>query len=249
MPIKTNQLIAVEKGVKARAVATMTQLHHLNKKAELFQGLARTYQPKDEDGDKLPAERKVVQHRALDHVATLRTAMSELIDLTVQKDLANQKAKASVCMDGAEVPGMTDLPVTSLLSLEKIMLNLRTYIEELPVLDNAEDWKWDEKAALYRTDPVDTHRTKKVMKVLTLVQPTDKHPGQAQPYQEDVIAGYWSQVKHSAAIPYNVKKQWLEQADKILIGIKQAREVANDAFVTERTGVGTGLFDRLFATG
>ena len=247
MPIKANQLIAVEKGVKARALETISSLHHINKKPDLFNGFVRTYRPKDEDGDKLPPERKVVQARTYDNIATMKVSQSQLIDLTVQKDLANQKASASVLVDGKPVVGMEDLPVTSLLFLEKLMLGHRTYIEELPILDNAEEWEWDANSALFRTQPVETHRTKKVIKVLTTVPGTDKFPAQAQTYQDDELVGYWSLTKLSAAIPYNVKKEWLERTDKLIIGIKQAREVANDALVQERTGIGAGLFSYLFA--
>jgi hypothetical protein len=186
-----------------------------------------------------------VQARALDILAALRVSESQLYDITLQKDTANQSAKASVFLDGKEV--LKDIPVTTLLFFEKRLEHLRTFFQMLPVLDNAEEWEWDDKAGLYRTQAVSTHRNKKVMKVLQLVPPTDKHPGQAQPYQEDVLAGFWDTVKFSTAISHTYKVHILEQLEKFIIAVKQAREVANDALVQERTGVGDALFNYLLA--
>ena len=247
MPIKLNQLIAVEKGMKARAHAQLSEHFLLLKKADQFSGLDRTYRPLDDEGDKLPSEKKVVRTRANDILAALRISQSALIDITLQKDLANQKAVATI-YDAKGVEIAKDIPVTTLLFIEKQLEHYRTFLEELPVLDNADVWQFDEQSGLYRTEPVETHRNKKVMKVLTLALPTDRHPAQAQAYQEDVLAGYWATVKQSGAVPYTWKLQRLEKVEEALIGVKKAREAANDLFAVERTGVGAAILDFLLGT-
>jgi hypothetical protein len=50
---KLNQVIAVIAGKKKKAADTVTECYHLVQKAPLFDGIVRTYTPKDEDGERL----------------------------------------------------------------------------------------------------------------------------------------------------------------------------------------------------
>jgi len=53
-----NQLIAVEKGVKNRSQQELPQAHHDLQKPALLNGISRTYQPRDEEGERfLPSPR------------------------------------------------------------------------------------------------------------------------------------------------------------------------------------------------
>lgn len=51
-----NQFLAIEKGVKARTNRSVTNAYKALQKESLFSGLNRTYRPKDDDGDQLPAD-------------------------------------------------------------------------------------------------------------------------------------------------------------------------------------------------
>lgn len=61
---RLNQIIAVEKGVKSRSFQELTEAHHALQKPTLLAGISRTYRPKDEEGEQLPAEATKVQIRA-----------------------------------------------------------------------------------------------------------------------------------------------------------------------------------------
>jgi len=61
-----NQIVALEKGVKARAHADFTAAHHQLQKTALLSGISRTYKPKDEEGEQLPPESTRVQVQAED---------------------------------------------------------------------------------------------------------------------------------------------------------------------------------------
>lgn len=61
MPTRLNQIIAVEKGVKSKSVQDLAAAQQSTQKAPLLSGISRTYQPKDEDGEQLPAESTRVQ--------------------------------------------------------------------------------------------------------------------------------------------------------------------------------------------
>ncbi len=120
---KLNQIVAIEKGVKNQQNQVITEAYHAIQKTAQFGGISRQYRPRnEEDGDKLPAESTTVQTRAKSLLKTASDSWTKLIDVTVTKDTANCAAKADVIVDGVTV--MKDVPVTSLLFLEKQLVDL-----------------------------------------------------------------------------------------------------------------------------
>jgi hypothetical protein len=243
MATKLNQVIATEKGIKARAHGVLSELYKTVQKPDLFNGLTRTYLKKDDEGEDLPSERKHIQSRIQDVLGTARMSQSELFDVTAQKDIANTAAKASVTVDGQLI--LPELPVSTLLFLEKQVTDLRSFVEAIPVLDNSEDWSLDENSGLYKAEPVQTHRTKKSVRPLVLYPATPEHPAQTQLVQEDVIAGFWSTVRQSAAMPKTEKDKIASRVEKLLIGIKEARERANDTDASRKPAIGSAVFEYL----
>lgn len=241
---KLNQVIAIEKGVKSRAYAQLSDMNKIIQKPDLFNGGVRTYLKKDEDGEDLPSERKHVQYLIRDIIGAVRIGISELVDVTAQKDIANTKALSAVIVDGTEV--LPPVPVTTLLFLEKQLTDLRTFVANIPVLDNSETWHLDENSGLYRTDATQTHRTKKVVKPIVLYPATPEHPAQTQLVTEDVIAGFWNTVRQSAAMPKPEKEKIAERVEKLLIAVKEARERANDTEANDKPSIGSAVFGFIF---
>ncbi len=240
---KLNQIIAIEKGIKSRAHSTISELYKLLQKPQLFNGGTRTYLKRDDDGEDLPQERQNVQHKVSDVLASARKSTAELINVTLQKDETNMRAAADVIIDGVTV--MTDVPVTTLLFLEKQLTDLRTFISRTPVLDNGESWQKDEGSGLYKTDPRQTQRTKKVQRPIVLYDATDKHPAQTQLVTDDITVGYWNTVLNSGAMPHPKKEAMEEKIEKLVLAVKQAREKANDIEASERRTLGDAIFDYL----
>jgi hypothetical protein len=239
--MKLNQIIAVEKGVKARATSTISELYKLIQKGQAFDGLVREYHPKDDDGDTLPGERKVVQARVPEVLGALRISESEFLDVAAQREKGNTIASASVVVDGKTI--LADLPVGTLLMLEKRLTDLRTFIDTLPTLDISEAWGFDAAGDIYKTQAVQTHRTVKSQRPIVLYDATDKHPAQTQLITSDEIAGYWHTIKQSGAIPRAEKLALLARADKLLIAVKQAREAANSVDVPTGASIGAAIFE------
>jgi len=244
MSSKLNQIIAVEKGVKSRAISKFSDLYHVLQKPEQFTGFSKKYQSKDEEGEKLNPERKKVQFTVPDIIDSGYSVISDLINLTYRKDIANMKATANVVVDGDIV--VANAPVTFLLFLEKQLVDVETFIETLPVLDPTEEWEFDEEAQFYKTEPIVTNRTKKVPKVVVLYNATDKHPAQTELLQEDVIVGEWENIKHSGAIPKHKQEELLQRVRKLMIAVKNAREEANEYEETESPkAIGEQIFSYL----
>ena len=80
--MKLNEVIPIEKGEKNRAKGAITEIYKKVQKDALFTGIARTYTPKDEEGDRLPPERTDVQLTAQRAVQEFEQAMTRLLDIT-----------------------------------------------------------------------------------------------------------------------------------------------------------------------
>jgi hypothetical protein len=228
---KLNQIIAISKGVKSESLRAITDAHRDVQKQPLLSGISRTYQPKDDEGERLPPESTKVQLTARGVITDVRSALTRLFDVTATQDSANCVAKADVVVDGTTVA--SEVPVTYLLFLEKQLNDLHTFVEKLPTLDPSESWTYSEAAGYYATEPVGTIRSKKVPRNHVLAEATEKHPAQVQVYQEDVVAGTWTTIKFSGALPATEVRAMLGRVTKLREAVKFAREAANATEVTD----------------
>ncbi|GAA3020708.1 hypothetical protein GCM10020229_34890 [Kitasatospora albolonga] len=240
---KLNQIIAVEKGVKSKSFQELTQAHHDLQKPALLAGIARTYQPKDEEGEQLPPESTRVQVKAEDVLRSTAATLTRLFDVTATKDWANRTAAADVVVDGTVL--LAAVPVPYLLFLEKQLTDLYTFVRKLPVLDAAESWNLDPSTDSWKTDAVRTIRTKKVPRNHVKAEATEKHPAQVEVYYEDIPVGYWTTVKFSGALPARRVNELTERLEKLQQAVKFAREEANNAEVSDQR-VGDAVFGYLF---
>lgn len=222
---KLNQIIAVEKGVKSRVKSAVTELYKTAQKPELFNGFAKSYEKADVDGEDLPAENKKVTFNAEDMLQSVGGLMAEYLTVTARKDDLNCSARADVVVSGKVL--LPKAPITFLLSLEKELTDIKTFITHLPILDESEDWAKDSNSSLFKTEPTKTHRTKKIVKPIVMYPATDHHPAQTQLVNEDILAGYWKSIKHSGALPKPRKLELLSRVETFLNAVKEAREEAN----------------------
>jgi len=214
----------------------------LQKPAQLA-GIARTYRPKDEEGEQFPPEATRVQVKGDGIIRRTLEILTELFDVTATKDWANIHAHADVALDGQVL--IKDAPVSYLLFLEKQLVDLHTFVKKLPVLDASESWTFDASADSYATEPMQTVRTKKIPRNHVKAEATDKHPAQVEVYYEDVVVGYWRTVKFSGALPAQRVNELLTRVERLQQAVKYAREEANNTEVTEQK-VGAQLLGYLF---
>ncbi|MCP3765748.1 MULTISPECIES: DUF7873 family protein [unclassified Streptomyces] len=240
---RLNQIIAVEKGVKSKAVQDVNGAHQKVQKPALLSGISRTYQPKDEEGEQLPPESTRVQVQGEDVLREMAASLTRLFDVTATKDWANCAARADVVVEGRTV--LADVPVSYLLFLEKQLTDLHAFVRKLPTLDAAESWSHDPSTDWWKTDPVRTIRTKKVPRNHVKAEATEKHPAQVEVYYEDVPIGYWTTVKFSGALPARRLNELVERIEKLQQAVKFAREEANGTEVTDQR-VGDAVFGYLF---
>ncbi len=229
---RLNQILAIEKGLKTTVNKAVTDAYHLIQKAALMTGMSRTYRPIDDESTEiLPSEYQKVQVNAMDVFAEALRIQGRLIDVTAVKDFANRNAVADVVLDGVTLIG--SVPVTHLLFLEKQLTDMQTFINKLPVLDPSETWTYDVDQNVYRTEPVETQRSKKVPRAQVLYPATEKHPAQVQAYTEDILVGYWTKTNFSGAVPQSVVRTLNARVERLLQAVKMAREEANSVEVAD----------------
>ncbi len=240
---KLNQILAVEKTVKGKREDEFTKLYQNLQKADLVIGLSRTYQPKADDGEKLPAESKRVTVKVEEALASTIDLMKEVFNVTAVKDKTNCVALADVVVDGEVIA--KGVPATHLLWMEKKLLSFAEFINKLPVLPQDTVWTMDEGQGLYRSEVISTVKTKKVEDFKVVVPPTKEHPARVEKVVEDVTVGHWNTTHLSGAIPASRKKQLQERVEKFQRAVKVAREEANQ---TEVVDLATGkIVELIFA--
>lgn len=241
-----HQVVALLPSAKGRADKTATQFHHIHKKPDLLNGLARQYRALKDGDETLPSESKRVEHTVAQSIEGLRGSWGELWDLVLTQERSNYEAKADVEVEGQVL--LKDAPVPFLLFLTKQLTDLKTFVEELPVLDPSLEWSPDANSGLYRSETVEKMRTKKNQKPIVLYEATKEHPAQVQLLQVDENVGVWSETKLSGAIPATLKKQYLERVVKLLEAVVKAREAANALQVEPAKSVGDNLLNFVFGS-
>lgn len=242
--LKLNQAIAAETHRKNELERRLTDSYKLLQKGELFNGHARSYRPRDDEGVQLPDENQHVQLKATDVLKGIEETMTELFDMVATKDFGNQLAKADIIVGGRKLAA--DVPVPYLLFLEKRLTDLHTVIKTIPTHDASRKWEFDESADLYRSDASETTKTQRVLRNHVKAEATDRHPAQVDTYTEDIVIGYWNTVRLSGALPAARVRELADRVQELITAVKHARETANSVEIQWKY-IGASLFNFLLA--
>jgi len=242
---KLNQILAIEKGKKTQIYAEIQDLHKATQKRDLMEGHHKVYTPSNEEGERVAPDTRKVKYNHADVFATITSRLRVLFDVTASKDWANCDAKADVTVDGTVF--LEQVPVTYLLFLEKQLTDLRTFVAKMAELDPGESWTLDPNTNLFRSEPIETAKTKKLQRAITLYDATEKHPAQCQLITEDCVIGHFTTTKFSGAIPAPKKRDMLERIDKLSDAVKFAKESAN-AMNTDQKQIGEKVLGFIFPT-
>ncbi len=240
---KIHQTIAVLKGLKSEAEKSLVNAYHLLQKPALLSGLSKTYEPRSEDGDRLPGEGQRVQATVPAIVETVRQPLTRLFDEELALDLANCTARADVVVDGKVL--IKDAPVTYLMFLDKQLTNLATFVGKWPTLDTAKDWNANAQSGIWQTPPVLTVRTDKVPEKFVKSEATDRHPAQVEILYLDRPVGTWTKIEFSGAIPVQEGISTLARIRVLQEAVKVAIQVANATDAPPQK-IGASLLTYLF---
>ncbi len=228
-------VVALATGKKGEIEKQFTEAYKLVQKPDLFDAISKTYRPVgggDDANERLPNENKNMQHRLSVIVAQTVAKLIEMYDVTFTLDAGNQRATGDIVIPNG--PTIRNVPVPTLLFLEKQLVDVRTFIEKMPTPSPDERWTYDGNQDLLASEPTETHRTKKVQKAIVLYPATDKHPAQTQLINEDVIAGYWTTLRYTSRVSMAEKSAAMDRVNVLIDAVKVARETANACEVDER---------------
>lgn len=246
--------VALRDGAKNRKTEQLTALHRESVKPQLYEGLTRSYRPRNEDGEQLPPENQNVQVDAERVLAALDQAVSRDWNLMATVEHGNQFARADVLVPTGELTPagetvyrtlLSDVPAPYLLFIARELDDVYTFVKKLPTLDPAVVWHRDDAVAASVSEPVETHRTKKIMRNHVKAEATDRHPAQVDVFYEDVVVGYWTLIRRSGALPLERKIELLRRVDVLRAAVREARERANSVDVADFE-VARPVFDFLF---
>jgi len=243
--MKLHEVVAVRKGIKSRTYAEMTKSFKQVQKGPLFQGLRREFTPVDDDAENFPTESKPVQASTAAAIKAMRRLRTEFLDIEATQEYGNQQAGADVEIDGTVI--LTRAPVTLLIFLEKELNDWHNYVAAMPTLDQDKTWTKDPNSELFRSEPVRTHKTKKVQRPIVMYDATPEHPAQTQLISEDVTIGHWTTTHLSSALPRPEKERILARILALQDAIKRARARGNEMKV-ERVEIGAKLLNFVFDT-
>jgi len=242
---KLCQILAIKKQHATTSNEKLTALYHQLQKDALLNGISRTYKPLNDDGERFPAESQAVQVRVEQVLKEIVAACTPVYDIVAVLDNANCQAKADVVVDGKVI--LSSVPAVTLLFLEKQLVDLHTVFSKLPELPQTESWTYDSNSDCYVTQPVETAKSKKIVKPLVKYEATKEHPAQVDVVSEDVLVGNWKTVKFSGAIPREMKKKLIARIDTLLVAVKFARETANQTEAPQ-VSVAKSIFEFVMAS-
>lgn len=247
---KQHELIAVEGELKGafRKILNETVATFKNRASHFIASL-RQYAPFDEnDPDVLADERSemvTTVNEKLDYMFAQHVI--PFVDAVLQKEATNQKAVASVEVEGVVIG--ENLPATFLLGMEEKLKDIRQVIDAIPTLQPGIAWDEDEKhekaaaGPIYVTRyPQEKRRTKKMVQHKILVQATDKHPAQVEKWNEDTPIGKFTEKVWCGMLSPAAKSAMLGRIDRLSRAVKQARQRANEAEI-ENIRVAKGMFE------
>jgi ribosomal protein L31E len=238
-----SQCIAIEKDVKEKAAQALGHAQGQFGNGTLLSGIARTYTPKDEQGEQLPPESTRVRVKVKDELARVKVRLADLFDVTATKDYTNCVAKADVMVDGTAL--LKGVPATYLLFLEKQLGELAAFVKRIPTLDASEEWDYDQAQDCWATPPSETIRTKKDKKSQIAFAGNEHHPPQFIVWDEDVPQGRWKTVKYSGAMTIREQNDISERIERLQRAVKFAREEANRSEAKQQV-IGDTLLQYVF---
>lgn len=246
---KLHQLIAVEKDVKNKHQKILEECSKtFNQRGALFNETRKSYSAfLTDDTDRPDEEFLPMQTTVKSKLNYVEDSVVRTLDILIQKERANSVAKADIeieQLDGTKKTLISNVPVTALVQMENLLEDLRTRVyNEIPTLDPSKVWNPDRTTDdVWIAEPVIRQRTRKVQESLVLLQPTDKHPGQAQMVTNDKPVGNWTHSTRSGCLSPKQKSDLLEKLERLIAGVKIARAKANDVEV-ETAVIGKTIFN------
>lgn len=235
MPTKLSQVIGLETGARDE----YNRVHDAAKNVLLgghdkLTGVVKTYEPFTDDAPRehrRPQERRKVQVNGVVVLDEVAARLARLLDVTFTKEEADTEARADVEVDGQVL--VEDAPVIYLLALDRELLKLRHLLEQLPLLDSAQEWE-PEGRGMWKTKGKVQQYTSRVRRVLQLAPATKEHAEQVESYIDDVPVGDATTVHFCGGFKPEQVRAAIARCRRVQDAVHVAIAEANTQPVTDR---------------
>lgn len=245
--VRLSQIIAVTGGLGTRATGAFSDAQKTLAREDLFNGLRRSFQPTEVDGQDVvppPTEVKIVQKDVNEVLDVTLSEIGEWFDACLTRDNGNTLAKASVVVDGHAL--VVDAPVPFLLFLADQLGHIRKLVDSAPTLSADKVWTENPTSGGWESEPTFTNSYKTVKEPLILHPGTDKHAPQVAVTDKEIFQGRKVTQHQSGAIPAVRKAVLLRRISLLQDAVKQAIQEANAQSVPQWK-VGNDIFSWLTA--
>jgi len=242
---KLHEILAVEGGLEKTAKKLVAESKKTFSKANLFSGSLRKLEMIEAADEHLESEEFIKLETTVDdNLKYSLSAVARYWDAVLQKDCANQIAKADIIAMNGDIIAK-DIPVTTLLGLESKLGDLRTLFEAIPTLSPGIIWESDENnrdGVFKAKKEVVQLKDKKDIDFRVLYEATKEHPAQIREFNTTKIVGKYITTMWSGMITPKRKASLLFNLEEILASVKQARQRANNAYLADKT-IGADLIN------
>lgn len=238
MGTKLHEILAVEPERERTAKKIIDEATKtFSDKPNMFIGAHKTWQMfEDAAQHQAPAD----EHQALattvpDKLDWVQKNVSRYFDTNLQKECANQKAKADLIVNGVTIA--TDLPATFLLGMETKLNRLRPVYEAIPVLPPSMDWEDAPELGEHvrkAVHPEEKFKSAKTFQHKVLYDATPEHPAQIERWEETVNVGKSVRETWSGMLTTHEKAMLLSRLETLQQAVKSARQRANSVEVVDR---------------
>ncbi len=244
-----HELLAVEQGLAETSKRLSNEVaRKLSSKTTLFSGMVKSHQMFTEESAHLTqaTEHVEVQSTVDAQLEFVGIELARYWDATLQKEEANQRAKADIIVNGVAIA--KDVPAIVLLSLEKKLSSLLAIYNNIPTLDAAVAWEQapSQGYGIYQTKhAVERFQTKTEKKFITVAPATDKHQAQITTQDEITNVGKFTQTNFSGMLTTNDKAKRIQRLVALTRSVKQARQRANSTTVNTELKIGSLLLNHI----
>jgi hypothetical protein len=193
-----------------------------------------------------PPESKLVQAKVQDIIADIQDELADYYNIIATQEKGNTQAMADVVVN--DKPILKNVPVSLLLFLEKQLIDLKTLASNLPTLPTDKEWSFDSNKNCYATKAEETLKTQKIIEPIVKYHATKEHPAQTDLINKDVVAGNWSTIHLSGAMPEKEREQIVERIEELQDAVKIAREEANSLEVEQEKILGNAVLSYIFTS-
>jgi hypothetical protein len=244
---RLHEVLAVESDLEGTAKKLIAEASStFSKKSEHFMGYHKRLMMFDEkrrNEESGSEEHKEIVETVVGKLSYVEKSCIRWIDALLQKESANQEAKADLVVDGETI--IEDVPATWLLGMESRLKLIREMYANIPTLAPGVSWVEDKNKGkhIFKSEHTEVKdKTEQVVQHQVIVPATKEHPAQVSTWQGNKKVGVFELDKWTGMVSPATKSNYLERIDKLIRGCKKARQRANQVEV-KKLAVAKKIFE------